>query len=214
MKNIFEYEKQKFKEGYNFVVGIDEVGRGALCGPLVIAAVVFNVNHTTAAIPTWAERIDDSKKLRAKLRFELAEKIIGYALANRIEKVSPQTIDKINIHRAVLTGALKAVSKLSARIPGKFFTIIDGKFVPNTLEHSCEAIIKGDENIFSIACASILAKTYRDNLMKQKSIRFPEYLWHKNKGYGTVEHITAIKQYGLTSEHRKTFCKNFVSQIE
>lgn len=213
-ENILEWEEGKGEEGFEFVVGVDEVGRGALAGPLVVAAVVFNVNHTTAACDPWIQKINDSKKLSASNRELFSKRILETAHHVEIQKVSPRKIDELNIHNATLLAMKNVVNKslvkLSDKQPMKnVFAFFDGKFLPAGVRCGASAVVSGDSQIFSVACASIVAKVYRDNLMKKLSKSFPEYFWEENKGYGTLKHCEMIGKHGLTPQHRETFCKNF-----
>lgn len=213
MNPKLEYEIKKIKSGYEYVFGVDEVGRGSLAGPLVVAAAVFNVNHAADATNTWVQTIKDSKQLSAKSRKNISEIIKENILGFEIVSIPEKIIDEINIHQAVLLGMKKACDDLKERSFGnipreKIFCVFDGKFLPSEMLFNGECVTKGDDKIFTISAASILAKVYRDELMVEQSKSFPEYFWHENKGYGTVKHIEAIKQFGVTSKHRKTFCKN------
>lgn len=199
-------------EGVEWVVGVDEVGRGSLAGPLVVAAVVFNVNHTTAAREPWKSEVKDSKALRESKREILSKEIINTATKYIILETTPARIDEINIHNAVLESMNECVKSIfSEGVIDRDNTLVlfDGKFVPNNISYNAYSVVKGDSKVFEIACASIIAKVYRDNLMKKLSECFPRYFWEENKGYGTKKHVDAILRFGLTSLHRKTFCKNF-----
>ena len=210
----FLWEDKKFENGVDVVIGVDEVGRGALAGPLVVAAVVFNVNHTTAARGPWTNKVNDSKKLSAGTREELSNFILSQASHVEFICVAPQVVDEKNIHVATLD-AMREVIEISSRkillkhLVKKIHAVVDGKFVPTQTTCPVEAIVGGDSKVFSIAAASIVAKVFRDSYMEKLSERFPEYVWSKNKGYGTSEHINGIRKHGLTKHHRITFCKNF-----
>lgn len=175
--------------------GCDEAGRGCLAGPVFAAAVVFPADYCNPVL-------NDSKKLSEKKRMELRPIIEQEALAYAVASVSAEEIDKINIHKASYLAMHKALDMLAVK-PG--FLIIDGnKFIPYpNVPHSC--IIKGDGKYLSIAAASILAKTYRDEYMENIAIDYPDYDWMQNKGYPTIKHRQAVLQLGLTPHHRKTF---------
>ncbi|NCQ17043.1 MAG: ribonuclease HII [Ignavibacteria bacterium CG_4_8_14_3_um_filter_37_9] len=182
------------------IAGIDEAGRGPLAGPVVAAAVVFRPS-------TFIEGVNDSKKLSAAKREKLFVQITEHALAFAFEVIPPTAIDKINILQASLLAMKRSVEKLSV-VP--HLLLIDGnKTFPTAI--SKKAIVKGDAKSFSIAAASIIAKVVRDEIMVKLSTEFPQYKWEKNKGYGTAEHISAIKKYGAAKYHRKTFLKNILS---
>ena len=175
------------------IAGIDEVGRGPLAGPVIAAAVILDRKN----IP---EEINDSKKIPKAKRILLAEKIkensiYAYGSASEIE------IDEINILQASLLAMKRASDGLSV-VPKT--TLIDGNFKPD-IKNNTISIIKGDSKSVSIAAASILAKVYRDEIMLKYSKQFPEYGFQTNSGYGTKEHLSALKNYGITPIHRKSF---------
>ena len=174
------------------IAGIDEVGRGPLAGPVIAAAVILDRKN----IP---EGINDSKKIPKAKRILLAEKIkensiYAYGAASEIE------IDEINILQASLLAMKRASDRLSV-VPKT--TLIDGNFKPD-IKNNTISIIKGDSKSVSIAAASILAKVYRDEIMLKYSKQFPEYGFQTNSGYGTKEHLSALKNYGITPIHRKS----------
>ena len=175
------------------IAGIDEVGRGPLAGPVIAAAVILDRKN----IP---EGINDSKKIPKAKRILLAEKIkensiYAYGAASEIE------IDEINILQASLLAMKRASDRLSV-VPKT--TLIDGNFKPD-IKNNTISIIKGDSKSVSIAAASILAKVYRDEIMLKYSKQFPEYGFQTNSGYGTKEHLSALKNYGITPIHRISF---------
>ena len=175
------------------VAGVDEVGRGPLAGPVVAAAVIINTNN----IPNG---INDSKKLSKKNRLKVADEIKKNSIYS-IAEASVKEIDEINILQASLLAMKRAIEGLSKK---PMTVLVDGKFKPKT-NLPTHSIIKGDTQSISIAASSIIAKVYRDDLMKDFSKKYPEYLWEKNAGYGTKEHLLAIKKCGITPIHRKTF---------
>ena len=192
-----EYEKKHISLGAKFVAGVDEVGRGPLAGPVVCCAVIMPLDDLI-------EGVDDSKKLTEKKREKLYGVIKEKAISYCIAEVSEQEIDEINILNAVKKCMVKAVQGLSV---APDITLVDG--VDTHLPINAEYVIKGDANSYNIACASIVAKVYRDNLMKKHAEEFPEYGFEKHKGYGTKDHIEKIKEIGPCKLHRKTFIKNF-----
>ncbi len=175
--------------------GCDEVGRGCLCGPVVAAAVILDANFDQ-------KLINDSKKLSFKTRLELDSYIKDNVIDFGVAELSPEFIDQHNILNASIHAMHRALDKLKTRPE---LILVDGnKFHPyNYTPHQC--IIKGDSKILSIAAASILAKNYRDQLMIQLHEEFPEYGWNKNMGYATKTHREALKKYGPTKYHRKSF---------
>lgn len=192
-----EYERKHISLGAKFVAGVDEVGRGPLAGPVVCCAVIMPLDDLI-------EGVDDSKKLTEKKREKLYGVIKEKAISYCIAEVSEQEIDEINILNAVKKCMVKAVQGLSVTPD---ITLVDG--VDTHLPINAEYVIKGDANSYNIACASIVAKVYRDNLMKKHAEEFPEYGFEKHKGYGTKDHIEKIKEIGPCKLHRKTFIKNF-----
>ena len=175
--------------------GTDEAGRGCLAGPVVAAAVILPSNFTHPLL-------NDSKQLTEKQRYELRPIIEEQALAFGVSYISEEKIDEINILQASILAMHKAIDELNI-VPEHI--IVDGnKFKPyKEIPHT--TIVKGDAKFLSIAAASVLAKTYRDDFMAKIATEFPQYGWEKNKGYPTKKHREAIKQYGSTNYHRMTF---------
>lgn len=175
--------------------GCDEAGRGCLAGPVFAAAVILPRSFSHPML-------NDSKKIKEKDRFELRDLIQRESLAYAVASVDHTKIDKINILNASIFAMHLALRQLQIR-PG--FIIIDGNRFKSfeDIEHQC--IVKGDSKYFSIAAASILAKTYRDEYMLSLAADYPQYDWINNKGYPTVKHRNAVISYGLTPFHRKTF---------
>ena len=175
--------------------GVDEAGRGSLAGPVTAAAVILPKNFNSVIL-------NDSKKI-SKLKRNLLRKIIEKeAIAFSVINVESKIIDKINILNATMKAMHLAIGNLKVKPK---HLLIDGNFFYNfkNIPHKC--IVKGDSKYQNIAAASILAKTYRDEYMSNLHIKFPEYDWIKNKGYGTKYHIDMIKKYGRTKYHRKSF---------
>ena len=185
---------KKWSENY-IEAGCDEVGRGCLCGPVVAAAVILDESFEQ-------NLVNDSKKLTLKTRFELDDYIKNNVKDFAVADLSPEFIDKHNILNASIHAMHLALDKLTIRPE---LILVDGnKFHPyNYIPHQC--IIKGDSKILSIAAASILAKNYRDQLMIELHEEFPEYGWNKNMGYATKSHREALKKFGPTKYHRKSF---------
>ncbi|MBR6524303.1 MAG: ribonuclease HII [Clostridia bacterium] len=181
------------------VAGVDEAGRGPLAGHVYTAAVILPQNVVI-------EGLNDSKKLSEKKRDELYDIIIEKALYYNIVYSDCEIIDKINIRNATLNAMKEAAEGLPVR-PDKL--LIDGNALPKT-NIPCEFVIKGDSKSMAIAAASILAKVTRDRYIKEMDEIYPEYGFSKNKGYGTADHIEAIKKYGPCPIHRRTFIKNFI----
>ncbi len=196
MDKLF-YERKHIDLGAKYVAGVDEVGRGPLAGPVVCCACIMPLDDII-------EGVDDSKKLTEKKREKLAETIKEKAVSINVFEILEKEIDQINILNAVKKCMTEAVNGLSVKPD---VTLVDG--VDTNLPINAEYIVKGDANSYTIACASIVAKVYRDNLMVGYSKEFPEYGFEKHKGYGTKAHIDAIKEKGPCRLHRRTFIKNF-----
>ena len=180
---------------FKYEAGIDEAGRGSLAGPVTAAAVILGKDFK-------GKNLDDSKKLSQRKRLELKKYIEKNALAYSVAFISSYQIDKHNILNSTFNAMHKSIDGLNIEPD---FILVDGNlFKPyKDLEYKC--IIKGDQKYQNIAAASILAKTYRDEYMSNLHIKFPEYNWIKNKGYGTKYHIDMIKKFGITKYHRKSF---------
>lgn len=181
------------------IAGIDEAGRGPLAGPVVCACVIMPLDEDKLI-----DGINDSKKLTEKKREELYDKIIERAIAYSIVEVDERTIDRINILNATKLGMKRALDGLKVKPD---IVLIDAVKLDTNLPQ--DNIIKGDAKSYNIASASILAKVYRDRLMKELSEKYPQYNFAKHKGYGTKEHIENLKKYGKCELHRETFIKNF-----
>lgn len=196
------YERELLSRGYKLIAGVDEVGRGPLAGPVVTAAVIMPTDDII-------EGVDDSKKLSERKREKLAELIKSKAIAYSVARIESEEIDEINILNAVKKCMYNAVKSLTI-MPD--ITLVDG--VDLHLPIPAEYVVKGDSLSYSIGCASIVAKVYRDNLMKEYAKEYPEYGFEKHKGYGTKNHIETIKEIGPCKLHRKTFIKNFWEERE
>lgn len=191
MKPSFAIEKSF--EG--IVVGIDEVGRGPLAGPVVAAAVILDEDAKRLGI-------DDSKKLNKKRR-ELVFAELTSKYKYSIGIVDVKTIDSINIFQATMLAMRHALANLNEKHD---FILVDGNHTP-IKEEKCVPIVGGDGKSLSIAAASIIAKVTRDQIMAGLSLEFPHYKWEQNAGYGTKQHIEAIKIHGVTIHHRQSFLK-------
>lgn len=188
-----EYEEELNSKGINLIAGVDEVGRGPLIGSVVAAAVILPTGF-------YMSEINDSKKLSEKKREELYPVIMKNAISVGIGVVDSETIDRVNILNATKMAMKKAIDNLDIKPE---HILIDAVKLDIDLPYT--AIIKGDAKSESIAAASIVAKVYRDNMMKELDKEYPMYDFKNNKGYGTKKHIEAIKKYGILKEHRKTF---------
>ena len=192
------YERQLAEKGFKYICGVDEVGRGPLAGPVVCAAVIMPIDDLI-------EGIDDSKKLSEKKRNMLSDLIKQKAICYNIEEISPEKIDEINILEATKLCMKNALEGLSIKPD---VALIDA--LKLDIDIPVINIIKGDFLSYSIGAASIIAKVYRDNLMVQMAEKYPQYSFEKHKGYGTAAHISAIKEFGATPIHRRSFIKKFV----
>ncbi|MCI0489638.1 MAG: ribonuclease HII [Blastocatellia bacterium] len=189
------FEKRLLASGHRFIAGADEVGRGALAGPVVAAAVILNLDE----LP---ERIDDSKKLSRALRERLEDEIRRRARAFSVVRIEHTEIDRINIHRASLLAMGRAVKALQ---PEADYVLIDGKYEVPHISCPQTAIVKGDGLSVSIAAASIMAKVARDRWMKEYDERYPGYDFASHAGYATRRHLEAIARLGPSAIHRRTF---------
>ena len=186
--------KLKYSD-YKIECGTDEAGRGCLAGPVTAATVILKKKFLN-------NDIDDSKKISKKNRYKLKEIIELEALEFSFAHIFPKKIDEINILNASILAMQKSIGKLATKID---FIIVDGNKFKSYKNIPHQTIIKGDEKFLSIASASIIAKTERDNYMKKIHNEYPQYGWDKNKGYPTKFHKEAILKYGITKYHRKSF---------
>ena len=197
LEKMLIYERKYAEDGV--IAGLDEAGRGPLAGPVVAAAVILDPDDPI-------RYVNDSKQLSEKRREELFEEIMKRAVSVGIGIESPETIDDINILQADYAAMRKALSKLQ---PQPQVLLNDAVTIPDVSLHQVP-IIKGDAKSLSIAAASIIAKVTRDRMMYDLDTQYPEYGFAKHKGYGTAEHIAAIKKYGPCPVHRRTFIGNFL----
>lgn len=201
LKGSYSGEEDKIE------VGVDEAGRGALSGPVTVAACImpFGFQHPL---------VKDSKLLNEKQRAEAREIVLENALAYTVVHVSPEEIDNTNILRATLKGMNDALA-CTYRVHPFDFILVDGDqfhgFIADDYVIPYKTIVGGDNKYTSIAAASILAKTERDMMMKKLDEKVPGYLWNSNKGYGTKSHINAIKEKGGSVHHRQTFISHFLT---
>ena len=193
-----KFFEEKYKD-YTYICGIDEVGRGPLAGPVMTAAVILPKDCDILYL-------NDSKKLSEKMRESLFDEILQKALAYSVASVSPQRIDEINILRATFEAMKESVYNLDIE-PN--LALVDAETIPD-LGIKQVSIVKGDSRSISIAAASIVAKVTRDRLMMTYDKLYPVYNFASNKGYGSKEHIEAIKKYGPCPLHRRSFLKNLI----
>lgn len=192
----YEYENKKREEGYKYICGCDEAGRGPLCGPVVAAAVILPEGLII-------EGLNDSKKLSEKKREALFDEITEKAVAYGIAEASPAEIDEINILNASMLAMRRAVDMLQIKAD---FALIDGN-CSRGFEIPTETVVKGDAKSYSIAAASILAKVTRDRQCEQLDKLYPEYGIAKHKGYPTKDHMDAVRAHGPSPIYRKSFLK-------
>ena len=197
----YDIEKQAIEEGYKCVCGIDEAGRGPLCGPVCAAAVILPLD---CEIPG----INDSKKLSEKKRDALYDIIIEKALSYSVFMVGPYVIDEINILQATFLAMRTCVENLDIKPD---IALIDGNGKPG-LDIEERTVIKGDAKSVSIAAASILAKVTRDRYCLEMDKKYPEYAFAQHKGYGTKLHYEKIAEHGICEEHRRTFLKKILGE--
>ncbi len=199
---IFEHDKALLSEKVKYIAGIDEVGRGPLAGPVVTACVIMPYG-------TMLDGVFDSKKVTKKNRERLYDEIINTAYSVSISVRNQDVIDAINILNATKE-CMKECFENSKVKPD--LLLVDA--VKLNLCDNEKAIIKGDETSYAIACASIVAKVYRDRMMEEYSKKFPQYDFENNVGYGTKKHIEGIKQYGITPIHRLSFLSKIIGEEE
>ena len=191
----FDFERQAVADGFALIAGVDEVGRGCLAGPVVAAACILDISKP---VP---KGLNDSKKVREPQRRRIADQLMLDAVAYSIAEVSAEEIDRINILEATKLAMRLAIEKLR---PSADFLLVDAVVLRQSpVPH--KAIVKGDSISYSIAAASIIAKVYRDNLMKAFDSVYPEYGFAGHKGYGSAAHLAAIRNHGPCPIHRKTF---------
>ena len=202
LNELKEIDKSYFKEGYNYICGIDEAGRGPLAGPVVVAAVIMPKD-------SMIEGVNDSKKVSEKKREKLYELIIEEAISYSVGIVDQNEIDRINILNATKAGLTEAVRTLKVKPE---LIVVDALTNIDTCGVPYQSIIKGDAKSYSIAAASIIAKVTRDRIMREWDKVYPQYGFEKHKGYGTAAHISAIKENGLCPLHRLSFVKNIINK--
>ena len=204
LNNLKKFEQNLYNEGYKLICGIDEAGRGPLAGPVVVGAVVMKPESKI-------EWVNDSKKVTEKRRDILYDKITEEAIAWGVGIVSEKEIDEINILNATKKGLHIAIGEVIEKLGKKpEIVITDALKEIDTFGIPYQSIIKGDATCYSISCASIIAKVTRDRIMKEWDEVYPQYGFNSHKGYGTAKHIEAIKKYGPSPIHRKTFITHFV----
>lgn len=218
----FSFEKKIWAKGNKNIVGLDEVGRGSLAGPVVCGGVVFPANaNLRKKAKNLGVEIDDSKKLTARQRGKADVWIRQNALAVAVSSISAKKIDRVGISKATHSGFRRAVKGIQEQLTHPVnFVLIDAFYIPHLRNFPLLsgkarqlAIIDGDAKSFTIAAASIVAKVYRDNLMKKlgRGRNCTKFGWEKNKGYGTKIHLDALKKYGISRYHRRSFLNNFFS---
>jgi ribonuclease HII len=216
-------EEQNFhNEGFRFVFGADEAGMGPLAGPVVAAVCLLKEgDYSRRTNDKWFYRVRDSKTISKSERDKLEELILANCESYGIGEASVSEIDEMNIHQARFLAMKRAFENCLQKkkfrenflAKNKIFLAVDGKFVIPNLDYSNlrqQAFVKGDQKILSIAAASILAKSHRDRLLENLSLKYPEYELQKHKGYGTQKHIAAIRKFGASKIHRKSFLKNII----
>lgn len=198
-----KFDKSYLSDKVKFIAGVDEAGRGPLAGPVVAAAVIFPSD-------VFIEGVNDSKQLSEKERDRLFPEIISKAICVGVASVSHGVIDSINILQSSLLAMKIAVGRMEQNPD---LILVDGNKSFNSAIPVL-TIIKGDSKSFSIAAASIVAKVTRDRIMKRLAVYYPEYLWENNKGYASRYHINAIKKYGASPLHRKTFLTKILNPFQ
>ena len=246
-KPTFYFEKRLWKEGFKYIAGCDEVGRGCFAGPVITGCVIFSPEtiYTLQGASFKGVKVDDSKKLTLLQREKADKWIKENCISWGIGMGSVAEINKLGISKATFSAFRRAIKNVNEKLVSRVeYLLIDAYYVPYIRElrmpyktkrlrnrkilykgqqtfgwkkHRWEnfsgnqlAIIKGDQKSFSIAAASIIAKVYRDNLMKSLSKKYKDYGWEENKGYGTKKHCEAIKKYNISKHHRKSFVETYL----
>ena len=200
LEEMRQPEQKLHATGYQFIAGVDEVGRGPLAGPVVTAAVVLPEDFDVLGV-------DDSKKLSEKRREELFEIIKEKAVAYGIGMCDHEVIDEINILQATKKAMKMAIAECEKKLDGSIDYVLFDAVEIEDLSKPQEAVIKGDAKVLAIAAASILAKVTRDRMMVEYAAQYPWYAFEKNKGYGTAAHYEGLRQHGVCPIHRMTFLK-------
>lgn len=195
VQNLYEFEDKARAEGYNLIAGVDEAGRGSLVGAVVVAAVILPED-------LYLERLDDSKKLSAKVREVLYEKITAVAISWNVIEVPVEEVDRFNVYQATLQGMKRAVEGLDVQPE---FVLTDAMKVDFGENIPSQSIIHGDALSASIAASSIIAKVTRDRRADEWALTYPGYGFEHNRGYGTKSHIAAIEKLGACPIHRRSF---------
>lgn len=191
----YQFETKLWEQGFQRVMGLDEVGRGCLCGPVVAAGVILKPGSRIS------KDVADSKTIDEQTRIRLREEIKEKALYWTVQQCSPGEIDEINILKASIRAMIRCSEDEGA---DPDYLLVDGnRFTSSVIPHSC--IVKGDDKSVSIAAASILAKVHRDQLMRKLHKEYPHFGWETNVGYPTKEHFEGLKNHGYTKHHRKSF---------
>jgi ribonuclease HII len=194
-----EYETRLIRQGITCIAGVDEVGRGPLAGPVIAAAVCFPSGYYDA-------RVTDSKKLSPRMRETLFGQLTQNARSWAAASASVAEIDRVNIRQATFLAMRRAVAKLEVTPE---YLLVDGSDQPVNGIPGMN-LVKGDSRSFTIAAASIIAKVIRDRLMVTLHEQHPQYCWKKNKGYGTADHIRALREFGKTVHHRELFIRKIL----
>lgn len=194
VQKLYHYEDETRAKGFKLIAGVDEAGRGSLVGSVVVAAVILPDD-------LYFERLDDSKKLSAKVREELYDKIVEAAISYSCVEVPVEEIDSLNVYRATLEGMKRAVEGLDVQPD---FVLTDAMHV-DFKDIATFPIVHGDRLSASIAAASIIAKVTRDRLTNDWAKKYPGYGFEHNRGYGTAEHLAAIERLGASPIHRRSF---------
>ena len=208
LMNLKKEENALYEKGVTAICGIDEAGRGPLAGPVVVACCLLPKD-------SLIEGVNDSKKIAEKKREKIYEEIINQAIAYGVGIIDQSEIDEINILNATKKGVTLAVKEMEEKLKEKNISnpdiiLVDALTEINTLGIPYKSIVHGDAVSYSIAAASIIAKVTRDRIIKEYDEKYPQYGFAKHKGYGTAQHIQAIKEHGLCPIHRRSFTKNFI----
>ena len=203
LESLYVFEESFAEGSEGLIVGLDEVGRGSVAGPLAVGAVVLSRSEHIRGL-------NDSKQINPEKRLEIAQVVKEQALAWTVAYISPNDIDRDGMTMSLRRAFTLALADIDSVLPNVSVVLIDGN--PIHIDPRERNVVKGDARCASIAAASIVAKTERDRLMIELSERYPAYEFDVNKGYASPQHIEAIRTYGLSPMHRATFCRSFMQE--
>ena len=200
---LYSFEESLAEDSAGLIVGLDEVGRGSVAGPLAVGAVVLPRSK-------YIDGLNDSKQIKPEARLEIAKRIKEQALAWTVAYIPPTAIDRDGMTMSLRRAFTQALAEIESALTGISLVLVDGN--PLHIDPREKNVVKGDARCASIAAASIVAKTERDHLMIELAGQYPEYEFDVNKGYASPQHIEAIRSHGLSPIHRSSFCRSFMQE--